>query len=81
MSFRTLIFRVANPVRITSGRVSPLAWIQAFSDRVDSAHSPGAIQLAAEVLIVRRSVFGDKLGLIEASMILSAGNVAVIDLL
>lgn len=72
---------MANPVRITSGRVSPLAGIQVIHDRVDSAHSPGTIQLAAKVLIVGRSVLGDKQGLIEASMTLSAGKVAVTDLL
>ena len=72
---------MANPIRITSGSVSPLAGIQAIHDRVDSAHSPGTIQLTAKVLIVGRSVLRDKLNLIEASMALKAGDVAVIDLL
>lgn len=80
-SFRTLFLRVANPVRITGGSISPLAGVQAVHDRVDSAHGPGTIQLAAKVLIVGRSVLRDKLDWIEASVFLSAVDIAVIDLL
>lgn len=79
--FRTLFFRVTNPVRVTSGSVSPLAGIQMIHDRVDSAHGVSAVQLAAKVLIVGRSVLRNKLDLVEASMILSADDVALIDLL
>ena len=50
-------------------------------DRVDSAHGVSAVQLAAKVLIVGRSVLRNKLDLVEASMILSADDVALIDLL
>ena len=72
---------MANPIWITSGSVSPLAGIKTIHDRVDSAHGPGTIQLAAEVLIVGSGILRDKLDLIEASMTLSAGNVAIVDLL
>ena len=72
---------MANPVRITSGSISPLAGIQAVHDCVDSAHGPGTIQLAAKVLVVGRSVLRDELDRIEASVILSAVNVTFIDLL
>ncbi len=72
---------MANPVRIAIGKVTPLAGFQAIHDREDSAGGPATIQLAAKVLIVRRSVLRDKLGLIEASIALSARDVAVIDLL
>ena len=79
-SSHTSSLRVANPVYITVGSVSPLAGIQATDDRIDRAHGPGTIHLAAEVLIVRRGVLRDKFNLIEASMTLSTGNVTIIDL-
>lgn len=80
-SSHTSVLRVANPVYITVGSVSPLAGIQATDDRVDSAHGPATIHLAAEVLIVGRGVLRDKLNLIVASMTTSTGDVAIVDLL
>ena len=71
---------MADPVRITSGSVSPLAGIQAIHYGIGSPHSPGTIQLAAKVFVVWRGVLRDKLNLIEASMALDAGYIAVIDL-
>ncbi len=72
---------MAKPTQNAIAIVSPLAWSQAIHDREDSARGIATIQLAAIVLIVGRSVLRHKLGLIEASMALSARDVAVIDLL
>ena len=72
---------MANPVRATIGTVSPVAGSEAVHNRVDSTQGMATIQLATNVLIVGRSTLGNKLGLVEASMALSAGNVTVIDLL
>lgn len=73
--------RVANPVRITVGSVSPLAGIQAIHDCADSADSPASIKLTAILLIVGRSVLRDKLDLAEAFMILCNVSVTVAELL
>lgn len=72
---------MANPARVTFGTVNPVAGSEAIHNRVDSTHGMATIQLATNVLIVGRSSLGNKLGPVEASMALSAGNVTVIDLL
>ena len=72
---------MANPVRLTFGIVSPVPGSEAIHNRVDSTHGMATIQLATNVLLVGSSTLGNKLGLFEASMALSAGNVTVVDLL
>lgn len=49
-------------------------------DRVDGAHGPGTIQLAAEVLIVGIGILRDKLKLIEASVTLRGESLIVIEI-